>query len=798
MSQPEDRWGALRRTGRAIRNFLYFVTLLAIVAVVAAGAMTYWDLSTNLPSLDSLSQYQPPASTQILANDGSVVGEFYFEKRYLVPIERIPQFVREAFLAAEDDQFYTHSGVDPISIMRAAVSNAAAGGRVQGGSTITQQVVKQLLLSPKKSYERKLKEMILSLRLERQLSKDQILYLYLNHIYLGSGAYGVAAAANEYFGKSIDQITLAEAALLAGLPQAPSAYSPFKHWPRAKARQRYVLERMAEVGFISGSEAVLATREPISLPPRKGSFVTAPYYVEYVRRLIEDKYGASAYGLGLRVYTALDVKMQEMAERAVRQGTRVLEQRQHYGGTLRHLEREEIAPFLATQERVLGDKAPEVADLVEVVITNGNVKGAPRLQFGKYRGVLNAVDDRTRALHPGDVIRARVLSPTEGPEGWVMAADEDPLVQGAAVVLDPLTGDVKALVGGTNFDTSQFNRATQSLRQPGSAFKPLIFAAALDDNMTPASVVVDAPISFRDNNRLWSPKNYDNKFAGPVTLREALTHSRNVPTIKLALKVGVKPLVTYIRSLGIHSPLPPNLSIALGSSEVTLIELSSVYTAFANHGLHAEPRFITKVTDSRGDIIDQAPPQVQPSISPETAYMITSMLQDVIQRGTGTRAKAIERPAAGKTGTTNDMNDAWFIGYTPQLLAGFWVGFDEKRTLGKGETGGHAAAPIWLDFMKTALADQPVLDFDVPSGITLVPVDRASGRRTYPGSTGAIMECFRSGSEPKMVLAAEPRPTPEDAAEPAVNTEMPTETFRQRAPRNEAAPSQEHGDDTGF
>ncbi|MBI3783197.1 MAG: PBP1A family penicillin-binding protein [Deltaproteobacteria bacterium] len=787
-----------------MRTFLVVLVVMLVVAAGLATALIYWEVSTTLPPVDQLAQYRPPVSTQILADDGSVIGEFYFEKRYLVPIDRIPMLIRNAFIAAEDDQFYTHKGVDPVSILRAFANNIVAGGKVQGGSTITQQVVKQLLLSPKKSYERKLKEVLLAIRLEQQLSKDDILSLYLNHIYLGSGAYGVAAAANEYFGKPIDKLSVAEAALLAGLPQAPSKYSPFKHWPRARARQHYVLERMAAVGFITPAEADLAMREPIALASRKGSFVAAQYYVEHVRRMLDERFGDSAlYQLGLRVQTAVDLRLQTAAEAALRDGLREIEARQHYDGTLRHLEPGEIDAFIQEQRRLLHGRPLERGKTYEAIVRGTSGRGTARLQIGPFHGVLVADPAPTgHATHRnGDVLRVRVADGSatdpQGNANYTFERSGELALQGAAIVIDPRSGDIKAMVGGTDFDGSQFNRATQAARQPGSAFKPLVYAAAFDDKFTPASVIVDAPVSFPDNNGVWTPHNYENRFFGPTTLREALTFSRNVPTVKLAQQLGIKRLVTFIKSIGIHSPLPPNLSLALGSSEVTLLDLTAVYTAFANKGMHAEPRFITKITDSQGNLIDDIEPRLDPVLSPETAYIVTSILQDVIQRGTGRRAHEIGRPAAGKTGTTNDMNDAWFVGYTPQLLAGFWVGFDEKRTLGKGETGGRAVAPIWLRFMRRALEDEPILDFDVPSGISFVPVEPTTGHRTNPGMAGAILECFRRGMEPKVfveppvhVVSADGSETTPDGAKPVAPA---AETFG-----SSAGDTNDNSADAGF
>jgi penicillin-binding protein 1A len=730
---------------------------MLLAGAVALG-LVYWELTANLPPVEKLSEYHPPVATQVLADDGTVVGEFYFEKRYLVPIERIPVMVRNAFIAAEDDAFYRHHGINPMSIVRAVFNDLVAGGKVQGGSTITQQVVKSLMLTPQKSYERKLKEMLLALRLERQLSKDQILTLYLNHSYLGSGAYGVAAAAEEYFGKRIEDVTLAEAALLAGLPQAPSRYSPFTHWPRAKARQHYVLERMAEVGFVTAAQAAAAAREPLALASRKGSYIAAPYYVEHVRRLLEQKYGEAAlYSLGLRVQTGLNLRMQRAAEAALREGLNDLAAREHYDGTLRHIAPTDRESFLRTQREAMGRHALERGQTYEALVT-AVTHGVVHVQVGPFHGAMQPAappdSKRPETYRAGDVVRVRLAESPGTETNYEFVRDREPTVQGAFVAFDPRNGAVKALIGGYDFDRSQFNRAVQGARQPGSAFKPLIYAAALDRDFTPASIIVDEPISFQDHNAVWMPHNYEEKYFGPTTLREALTFSRNVVTVKLTTRVGVKNVIKYVRNLGIQSPMAANLSLALGSSEITLLELAAAYGVFANQGQRVEPRFIIRVTDSQGNVLDENMPQTEQVISPETAYLITSMLQSVIDHGTGRQAKTIGRPAAGKTGTTNDMDDAWFIGYTPQLLAGLWLGFDEKRSLGKGETGGHIAAPIWARFMERALENEPILDFPVAAGITFALINPHTGQRIAPGG-GGMLECFRRGTEPP-AAAVEP------------------------------------------
>lgn len=772
--------------GRTLRNFLVFLAVIACVSAAIAVALVYAELSSNLPPVEQLAQYRPAMATQILADDGSVVGEFFYEKRYVVPVERIPAQVRNAFIAAEDAAFYTHKGVDPIGIARAFLNNLSKGEAIQGGSTITQQVVKSLLLTPKKSYERKVKEVILALQIEQQLSKEQILFLYLNHIYLGSGAYGVAAAAQEYFGKPVDELSLAEGALLAGLPQAPSRYSPAKHWPRAKERQRYVLERMVAAHLITTDEAQAAAQEPLALQRRGGSFKGAPYYVEHVRRLLDQKYGETAlYALGLRVHTPLNLHMQAAAEAALRDGLHKLSLRQQFNGVPTHLDPNAAETFLRTQREQMAGQPLEVGKTYDAIVLGNGPEArrqgaktvydeafnraipanAPRLQVGSFKGFLSieaSPDTPAPVYRAGHVVRVKIADVQQNGPAYQFVLDPELQVQGALVALEPATGAVRAMIGGVNFEHSQFNRAVQSARQPGSSFKPFVYAAALDHNFTPASVIVDEPISFQVNDSVWRPHNYEDRYFGPTTLREALTFSRNVVTVKLATRIGMKPLVRYIQRLGIRSPLAPNLSIALGSSELTLIELASAYAVFANQGQSSEPRFITRITDSQGNLIDEYLPQTEQVIAAETAYLMTSMMQSVIDRGTGKRAKALQRPAAGKTGTTNDFNDAWFVGYTPQLLSAIWVGFDEKRPLGKGETGGRVAAPIWQAFMSEALVGQPILDFPIPAGIAFVPIDPHSGQRIASAGAYGFLECFQRGTEPKIIVAPPVQP-PDDA-----------------------------------
>ncbi|MBP1690144.1 MAG: mrcA [Deltaproteobacteria bacterium] len=709
-----------------------------------AGWIVYREISADLPPVDKLLQYQLPVATRAYAADGTLLGEFYTEKRYLVPIAKIPPVVRQAFIAAEDSNFYQHKGVDVLGIARAAIANFTAGSVVQGGSTITQQVVKALLLSPEKSYERKLKEILLALRLERQLTKDEILYLYLNLIYLGNGSYGVGAAAQEYFGKDVADLDLAEAALLAGLPQAPSRYSPVRHWDRAKYRQRYVLERMAHERYVTWEASEEALKQEIQLTRHDAStptYVAAPYFVEHVRRLLEERYGGTApYQAGLNVYTTVDLPTQRAAEQALRSNLDAIDMGRTRARPLRRLTNTEADRFLASARAARDPGEPEPGRSYQALVLAVDKSGV-RVQVNRFTGQLVATKDHPlpTGLAKNDVIAVRRHVTTSG-GGLELELDSDPQLEGALVSVDLTNGHVKALVGGYDYERSQFNRVMQALRQPGSSFKPFIYSAAMDRGWTPASIVVDEPIVLSGGGRAWMPQNYDEKFIGPTTLRNALTHSRNVVTVKLAQSMGINYLVNYLPRFGFTRPFAKNLSISLGTAEVTLFELARAYTAFATGGRRLDPIFITKITDPHGKVLEEFQAASDPVIAPETAYLITSMLESVIQRGTGKRVAALGRPVAGKTGTTNDMHDAWFVGYTPELLTGVWVGYDSERSLGKEQTGGRVAAPIFLNFMEAALGTTPVNDFPIPAGVALVSVN-------------GELECFKQGSEPQARLA---------------------------------------------
>jgi penicillin-binding protein 1A len=661
--------------------------------------------------------------------------------------------VRLAFLAAEDADFYRHGGVDPLSIARAFLTNLLHHEVVQGGSTITQQVVKALLLTPERSYERKLKELVLALRLEAKLSKDDILYLYLNQIYFGGGAYGVASAAREFFDEDIGELTIGQAALLAGLPQAPSRYDPQRHPSAALGRQHYVLERMRAEDFITPEQLEAARAEQIVFARRRpATYLAAPWYVEHVRRLLEARYGDTApYQLGLQVYTAVDLGMQRAAEEALRAGLRELDRRQGPRGPLRHLEPKKVDAFLARESAA----KPSDPGRARAVVLEAREHGLV-VRTAWERGILpaNALVLGTRrlspaAFRPGDAIAVTVTG--QGPDGTVrFALDQEPQVEGALIAIDPYTGETKAMVGGYDFRRSQFNRAVQARRQPGSAFKPLVYAAAIDHGYTAASIVLDAPITLSNGNQPpWTPRNFEDKYFGPTSLRFALSHSLNSVTARLVDAMGITEVLDYLPRFGLRGPLPRNLSIALGTAEVTPLELVRAYGVFATLGKRFEPIFITRVTDREGNPLEfeGTRPRFERVMSPATAYVLTSMMETVVQRGTGHKAAELGRPVAGKTGTTNDTHDAWFIGFTPELLAGVWVGFDSERALGKQETGGRAAAPIWTEFMKRACEGRPAVDFPVPEGVTFTAVDPASGLRAVAGQPSEL-EVFIKGSEP--------------------------------------------------
>jgi penicillin-binding protein 1A len=767
---------------RFLLRFLLWSFLLGFIVAIlgaASGVGVYFYISRDLPQIRSLTQYHPPIITTVYSDDERKIAEFFTERRIVKPLEEMPPALINAFIAAEDSRFYKHKGIDFYSIIRAFFKNLEAGTIVQGGSTITQQVTKSFLLTPERSYTRKLKEAILAYRIDRAFNKEEILFLYLNQIYLGHGAYGVEAASENYFGKPARDLNLAECAILAGLPQAPSKYSPFRYPERAKQRQIYVLNRMVDEGFISNIQATEAINTAVEIKPRRNWYIEEiPYYTEQVRRYVEEKYGREVlYTQGLSIYTAANIEMQIIAREEVEKGLYELDKRQGFRGPLKKLAPEEIEAFSREIQSGLDDHPLEAGQIVKgVVIKVDDKTKTVTVRIGNSSGQI-AIEDMEWARKPdpevayyeakvklpgealaaGDVILVKAREKTKDSDLWQLALEQEPVAQAALLCLEAETGFVKAMVGGRDFRDSQFNRAFQSRRQPGSAFKPIIYAAALDKQFdepdrfyTPASVIIDSPIVFEDEERdfTWKPKNYKERFFGPTLMRDALAKSRNVVTIKILHDIGIDYAIEYARKLGINSELAKDLSIALGSSGVSLLELTKAYSVFTNQGYLVEPVFITKIVDRDGNVLEEMKPERIKVIEKTTAYLMTHMLEGVVKYGTGWRIKSLNRPVAGKTGTTNNLFDAWFMGYTPQYITGTWVGFDDEAPLGKSETGSRAASPIWLGFMQRVLEDQPPKIFEVPEGIVFTKIDAETGLLPIPESKETVFVSFKEGTEP--------------------------------------------------
>ncbi len=643
--------------------YIFFGVIVCVMFMTVAGALGYYVFTMDLPGIDALKDYRPSISSRVYDDNNELIDEFFLEDRKLVKMAEVPKVVVQAFVAAEDSRFFEHKGFDIQSIFRAVFKNIEAGHIIQGGSTITQQVAKMMYLSPEKKYTRKFKEAILAYKIDKYLTKQEILNLYLNQIYLGHGTYGIESASLGYFGKSAKDLKLHEAALLAGMPKAPTNYSPFLHYDKAKQRQLYVLTRMTEDKYITKEEMEKAFTVPLNLRPIRPKDKMAAYFVETVRRYVQEKYGADVlYKEGLSIYTTLDLNMQKFAGQAMERGLTELEERNKY---------------------------------------------------------------------------------------------EKGLVQGALFCMDVKTGAIRAMVGGRDFNKSEFNRTTQSRRQPGSAFKPIIYTAAFDKGLTPATVFVDSPIAVEDPSQkdgVWRPKNYDGKFMGPTTMRTALVLSRNVVTVKILQEIGIDYAVSYAINMGITSPLVNTLSLALGVSGVTLQELVQAYDVLANQGQKVTPYFIKKIVDRTGNVFEETIVKSEQVIDPRIAFLTTYVMQDVVKSGTGTRVRSIARPVGAKTGTTNDNRDAWFIGFTPSLIAGVWVGFDQEASLGNQEAGGRTAAPIWLYFMEKALEKMPVESFPVPDGIVFEKVDPKTGESV---SERGISEAFLLGTSPNSSFADE-------------------------------------------
>jgi penicillin-binding protein 1A len=772
---PREKKGLFRKL--VLWSFL--LGLILLVCGAGAGLVVFYTISKDLPKITSLADYHPKIITTVYADDNRKIAEFFKERRIVLPLSGMPQTLIDAFVAAEDSRFYKHRGIDFISIVRAFFKNLEAGTIVQGGSTITQQVTKSFLLTPERSYRRKLREAILAYRIDKAFSKEDILYLYLNQIYLGHGAYGVQAASENYFGKSVKELNLAECAILAGLPQAPSKYSPFRYPERAKQRQIYVLNRMVDEGYINNIQATEAINTQLDIKPRRNLYIEeVPFYTEHVRRYLEKKYGTDVlYTQGLQVYTAVNLDLQKIARQEIQKGLFELDKREGYRGPLEQIPPEEIESYAQKLQADL-DTQPlaEGATTKGIVIAVNDRKKVVTVRMGQSQGII-ALEDMawarkpnpeipyhrvklkrpSQALSVGDVILVKAKGKEKNKDVWSLALEQVPIAQSALMCIEAGTGLVKAMIGGRDFRETQFNRATQSRRQPGSAFKPLIYAAALDKESedasriyTPATIIMDSAIVYKDEERdfTWKPRNYKETFYGPTLLRKALAKSRNLVTIKILQDIGVDYAIKYANRLGIESNLSRDLSIALGSSGISLLELLRAYSVFANQGYLLEPVFILKVVDRNGNVLEEMVTERKKVIEKNTAYIMTNLLEGVVKHGTGWRAKALKRPAAGKTGTTNNLFDAWFVGYTPEYITGVWVGMDEEAPMGAGETGSRAASPIWLGFMQRALEGKPVKVFETPEGIEFAKIDADTGLLPVPESKNVVFECFKEGTVP--------------------------------------------------
>lgn len=859
----------------------------AVLLVTVAVSLIIFQVSANLPKLSGLNDYDPLLVSEVYDIKGKKIGEFFRERRIVIPYEQIPQKLVQAFVAAEDDTFFEHGGINYLAIFRSILANIKAGRKAQGGSTITQQVARSLiLLDDKKTYIRKVREILLSYRIESNLTKEQILYLYLNQIYFGQGAYGVEAAAQSYFHKSIKDLGLEEMAILAGLPQAPSRYTPIANPKQAKARQRYVLRRMAEVKYITEDEANKLAEKPVAIHVIETYKEAAPFFLETVRQLLVKALGEkTVLDEGVRVYTTVDLEKQITAQKNVREGLRALDKRQGYRGPLKNLTSpEDIEALLtSTKNKLINQKTPirflmsdgslvasekikpstpglpfylEKNEIIDGVVTKvDDALGLVFVRFAENQGLITVenmkwarkpnpqvkfgfeeISKPSKVLKAGDVILVRVLeakadlSPLQKKiknfpklEGYAaLALEQDPLVEGSLLSIDLATSNIVSMVGGYDFSKSEFNRAIQAARQSGSSFKPIVYAAGLDMDFTPSTVVVDAPIVYQDQklskftdddssaaddgvSKKWKPGNYGAKFEGDMLFRNALIQSRNIPTIKILEKVTVERAATYARRLGIFSPLNMDLSLGLGSSSVTLYEMTKAFSVFANAGKRVVPRVILSVKDrqnatllenvsldqrfqneiakldaefeekrkqffepSAKGIAQQKDPQISEPpkgantpppiyfqdplqlIQPQTAYLMTSIMQGVIRDpgGTGAKARVLGRPAAGKTGTTSGYYDAWFVGFTPQVSTGVWVGYDDEKSMGVGETGGDAALPIWIDYMKAVHEDVEPKEFSVPDHIVFANIDNETGRLASASSKVVIRQAYLEGTEP--------------------------------------------------
>ncbi|MBB5572240.1 MULTISPECIES: penicillin-binding protein 1A [Rhizobium] len=780
-----------------VRLIGYFFGLGCILFLGAAAAAAIYlsVVSKDLPDYEVLAKYAPPVTTRIHAGNGALMKEYSRENRLFLPIQAIPDRVKAAFLSAEDKNFYNHPGVDVGGLMRAVavnLQNIGSGRRFVGASTITQQVAKNFLLSADQTFDRKIKEAILSFRIEQAYSKDKILELYLNEIYFGLNSYGIAGAALTYFDKSVNELTIAESAYLASLPKGPSNYNPFRHPEAAMTRRNWVIDRMVENGYVSQSDGEEAKKQPLGVaPPKSGpSLFASDYFSEEVRRQLIDQYGEKTLlEGGLSVRTSLDPQLQIEARKALQDGLVDYDERRGFHGPIKQITTSQDWGSELAKVPTLSD-VPEwqlavvlsVSDQTVDIGLQPSVDAAGKVANDRKRGTIAAADMRwayrsasgsktakspSGVLSPGDVI---FVQKTGDADSSAYRLRQPPKVQGGLVVMDPHTGRVLAMVGGFSYAQSEFNRATQAKRQPGSSFKPFVYAAAMDNGYTPASVILDDPLEITlSNGQVWKPENYEGEGGGAHTLRFAIEHSRNLMTVRLAADMGMPLVAEYADRFGIYDRMNPVLAMALGAGETTVLRMVSAYSVIANGGKQIKPTLIDRIQDRYGATIfkheervcdscnvsdwqNQDEPVIADNreqvLDPMTAYQVTSMMQGVVIRGTAAGKIKLNTDVAGKTGTTNDEKDAWFVGFTPSLVAGLYVGYDTPSTLGRGATGGSIAAPVFNEFMQAATKDEQPEKFQVPAGMNMMAVNRATGMAAQPGDPDAIMEAFKPGTGP--------------------------------------------------
>jgi penicillin-binding protein 1A len=729
---PPAEVAGRKLVGRVVLGLLVLVS--ALVGATAGLLLVY---TTDLPQVEALEAYRPSSITGLYDDQGRVIGSFALQRRVVAGYDDFAPALRDALVSIEDKDFYRHSGINFWRIVGAAYRDIESGGKVQGASTLTMQLARNLFLSPDRSFHRKVQETMLAIQIERRFTKPQIFTLYANQIFLGHGVYGFEAASEFYFSKPARNLTLAEAALLAGLPKGPGIYSPINHPDRAMKRRNLVINSMLEDGKITAAQAADARSAPVSLHLQHDPNSLAPYFVEEIRRYLENKYGTDqVHEGGLKVYTSLDVDLQKAANQSVLDGLAAYERRHGWKGHLQNVVAE--GGVLDKYQHPDWEDEPEVNGYVHALVTSSGI-GIATLKFGRYSAAVSQTDvawtqgKMQNLLRTGDICYVKILMLT--PNGAArVSLEQDSGAQGALVAIDNATGGIKAMVGGRDFNESKFDRATQAFRQVGSSFKPYVYTAVIDQGGSPDDTILDEPITFETGSGPYSPHNYDEKFEGTITLRRALAQSRNIPALKLASKLGIKTVIEYAERFGITAKLPPYLPVALGSAEITLMEQTSAYSVFPNDGVRVTPRYITKVTDYEGRVLEEDYPEVKDVISSRTSRIMTAMLREVVLRGTGVAAAKLPFPVAGKTGTTNDFTDAWFVGFSPTMTCGVWMGFDEKRTLGAKETGAHAALPIWMNFMSSAMAGKDPGEFPAAPEVPVTVIQKVDTPDTSPST----------------------------------------------------------------